>query len=35
MAAIEPLDVLSRGALTVKGRLPDSSNATLLVEACG
>jgi uncharacterized repeat protein (TIGR03843 family) len=33
MAAIEPLDVLSRGALTVKGRLPDSSNATLLVEA--
>src|SRR4029453_15601478 len=33
MAAIEPLDVLTRGALTVKGRLPDSSNATLLVEA--
>jgi uncharacterized repeat protein (TIGR03843 family) len=26
-------EVLTRGALTVKGRLPDSSNATLLVEA--
>jgi uncharacterized repeat protein (TIGR03843 family) len=27
-----PLDLLARGAVTVKGRLPDSSNATLLVE---
>jgi uncharacterized repeat protein (TIGR03843 family) len=27
------VDVLSRGALTIKGRLPDSSNATFLVEA--
>ena len=33
MAATEALDVLARGALTVKGRLPWSSNATLLVEA--
>jgi uncharacterized repeat protein (TIGR03843 family) len=33
MAAIEAIDVLSRGTLTVKGRLPWSSNATLLVEA--
>ena len=27
-----PLDLLARGAITVKGRLPDASNATLLVE---
>jgi uncharacterized repeat protein (TIGR03843 family) len=33
MAATEAIDVLSRGSLTVKGRLPYSSNATLLVEA--
>ena len=33
MAATEAIDVLSRGTLTVKGRLPWSSNATLLVEA--
>jgi len=33
MAAVEAIDVLSRGELTVKGRLPYSSNATLLVEA--
>jgi uncharacterized repeat protein (TIGR03843 family) len=33
MAAIAAVDLLTRGALTVKGRLPDSSNATLLVEA--
>jgi uncharacterized repeat protein (TIGR03843 family) len=33
MAAIAAVDVLTRGALTVKGRLPWSSNATLLVEA--
>jgi uncharacterized repeat protein (TIGR03843 family) len=31
--ATAAVDVLSRGALTVKGRLPYSSNATLLVEA--
>jgi uncharacterized repeat protein (TIGR03843 family) len=33
MGASAALDVLTRGALTVKGRLPGSSNATLLVEA--
>jgi uncharacterized repeat protein (TIGR03843 family) len=33
MAATAAVDVLTRGALTVKGRLPWSSNATLLVEA--
>jgi uncharacterized repeat protein (TIGR03843 family) len=33
MSATEAIDVLTRGALTVKGRLPWSSNATLLVEA--
>jgi uncharacterized repeat protein (TIGR03843 family) len=33
MAATAALDLLTRGALTVKGRLPASSNATLLVEA--
>jgi uncharacterized repeat protein (TIGR03843 family) len=33
MAATAAVDLLTRGALTVKGRLPDSSNATLLVEA--
>ena len=33
MAAIAAVDVLTRGALTVRGRLPWSSNATLLVEA--
>jgi uncharacterized repeat protein (TIGR03843 family) len=33
MAAIAAVDVLARGALTVRGRLPWSSNATLLVEA--
>ena len=33
MASAEAIDVLSRGTLTVKGRLPWSSNATLLVEA--
>jgi uncharacterized repeat protein (TIGR03843 family) len=33
MTASTALDVLARGALTVKGRLPGSSNATLLVEA--
>jgi uncharacterized repeat protein (TIGR03843 family) len=33
MAATAAGDVLARGALTVKGRLPGSSNATLLVEA--
>ena len=34
MAAAAAVDVLTRGELTVKGRLPWSSNATLLVEAC-
>jgi uncharacterized repeat protein (TIGR03843 family) len=33
MATSTAVDVLTRGALTVKGRLPWSSNATLLVEA--
>jgi uncharacterized repeat protein (TIGR03843 family) len=33
MAAAPVVDVLTRGELTVKGRLPWSSNATLLVEA--
>jgi uncharacterized repeat protein (TIGR03843 family) len=33
MAALTAADVLTRGALNVKGRLPDSSNVTLLVEA--
>ena len=33
MAATAVVDVLTRGELTVKGRLPWSSNATLLVEA--
>jgi len=33
MAVTEAIDVLTRGALTVKGRLPYSSNFTLLVEA--
>ena len=33
MAAAVAVDVLTRGALTVKGRLPWSSNATFLVEA--
>jgi uncharacterized repeat protein (TIGR03843 family) len=33
MGASTALDVLARGALTVRGRLPGSSNATLLVEA--
>jgi uncharacterized repeat protein (TIGR03843 family) len=33
MPAATAVDVLTRGALTVKGRLPYSSNATLLVEA--
>jgi len=33
MPATAAVDVLTRGALTVKGRLPASSNATLLVEA--
>jgi uncharacterized repeat protein (TIGR03843 family) len=33
MAATTAVDVLARGVLTVKGRLPGSSNATLLVEA--
>ena len=33
MATMAVGDVLTRGALTVKGRLPWSSNATLLVEA--
>jgi uncharacterized repeat protein (TIGR03843 family) len=33
MAATVAADVLTRGELTVKGRLPWSSNATLLVEA--
>jgi uncharacterized repeat protein (TIGR03843 family) len=33
MPATTAVDVLTRGALTVKGRLPGSSNATLLVEA--
>ncbi len=33
MAATVAVDVLTRGGLTVKGRLPWSSNATLLVEA--
>jgi uncharacterized repeat protein (TIGR03843 family) len=33
MAATAAGDVLTRGGLTVKGRLPWSSNATLLVEA--
>ena len=33
MAAAAAVDVLTRGELTVKGRLPWSSNATLLVEA--
>ena len=34
MPATDVLEVLTHGDLTVKGRLPDSSNATLLVEAC-
>ncbi len=33
MAVTAAVDVLTRGGLTVKGRLPWSSNATLLVEA--
>jgi uncharacterized repeat protein (TIGR03843 family) len=33
MTATAAVDLLTRGVLTVKGRLPDSSNATLLVEA--
>ena len=33
MAAVAAVDVLTRGVLTVKGRLPWSSNTTLLVEA--
>jgi len=33
MAAIDVREVLTRGELTVKGRLPWSSNATFLVEA--
>jgi uncharacterized repeat protein (TIGR03843 family) len=33
MAATTAVDVLTRGLLTVKGRLPGSSNATLLVAA--
>jgi uncharacterized repeat protein (TIGR03843 family) len=33
MAVTEAIDILTRGALTVKGRLPYSSNFTLLVEA--
>jgi uncharacterized repeat protein (TIGR03843 family) len=33
MTATAAVDVLTRGALTVKGRLPWSSNTTLLVEA--
>ena len=33
MATSTAVDVLTRGALTVKGRLPWSTNATLLVEA--
>jgi uncharacterized repeat protein (TIGR03843 family) len=32
-AGVTAADLLTRGALTVKGRLPGSSNATLLVEA--
>jgi uncharacterized repeat protein (TIGR03843 family) len=31
-AAVDPLDVLSRGEIAVKGRLPWASNATFLVE---
>ena len=34
MPVTDVLEVLTHGDLTVKGRLPDSSNATLLVEAC-
>ena len=34
MPATDVVAALTRGDLTVKGRLPDSSNATLLVEAC-
>jgi uncharacterized repeat protein (TIGR03843 family) len=34
MPATDVVEVLTHGDLTVKGRLPDSSNATLLVEAC-
>jgi uncharacterized repeat protein (TIGR03843 family) len=30
--AVTPLDLLTRGAITLKGRLPWSSNATFLVE---
>jgi len=33
MTVTAVVDVLTRGELTVKGRLPWSSNATLLVEA--
>ena len=33
MATVDVRDVLARGELTVKGRLPWSSNATFLVEA--
>ncbi|HEU5194673.1 MAG TPA: SCO1664 family protein [Methylomirabilota bacterium] len=33
MAATDVLEVLTRGELTIKGRLPWSSNATFLVEA--
>jgi hypothetical protein len=32
-APAEALDLLARGTLAVKGRLPWSSNATFLVEA--
>jgi uncharacterized repeat protein (TIGR03843 family) len=34
MPATDVVEALTHGDLTVKGRLPDSSNATLLVEAC-
>jgi uncharacterized repeat protein (TIGR03843 family) len=34
MPATDVLELLTHVDLTVKGRLPDSSNATLLVEAC-
>ena len=34
MPATDVVAALTHGDLTVKGRLPDSSNATLLVEAC-
>ena len=34
MATPAPADVLTRGEITLKGRLPRSSNATFLVEVC-